>query len=256
MTISTSRWLPPDALSPERVQPLLARIVDAWSGHWFAGARAAEAAAFRDNGPRETGWRSLPNVASIALTADASAAIAGAMIGATVPRANLRPGDRTIVEHLASTCADDLLRRLGEIASPGSRAVEIARGQMDLPDCSWWELLVGPEKRRVKLALARSTMIELIRRQLPAPDNRPLQSRRKGLAGQRIAIDAELGRCPISLADLQDLSIGDVLIVDRSTNTPVDVRVNGLASPLRAALESDEGMTALILAAPAEYPND
>src|SRR2546421_12274484 len=102
MSIQPKAWLPPEAISSARMEPLLNTLVEAWGRHWFVSARASAAPAFQDDWPKSAsvGWRSSPGTASIALTQNVQAAIAGAMLGVNVPAGTLPESDRKIVERL------------------------------------------------------------------------------------------------------------------------------------------------------------
>lgn len=246
-------WLPPDALSSERVRPLLAGIIKDWSGHWFARAEASAASFYQDDWPRrsaDAGWRSCSGVASLSLTPLGEVAIAGAMLAANVPQGSIGPSDRQVIEHLAIACADDLLKRIGRIALGPSAVPPIEGSPIDLEDCTWWDVSLGARKGVLKLALVGDAALQMIKRQLPKAPTTLIDPVAKGLAKQRVEVAADLGRSRLSLAELEDLAIGDVLVLDRLAAQPVPLLIEGAPSPLRASLESEGERPLLILASP------
>ena len=252
MSIEPKAWLPSDALARDRLEPIVNRVLSEWSEHWFARARASAAPAFQDDWPRantEAGWRSCLPVASILCTPSAQGLIAGAMLGVNVPQGMLQPSDRDIVEQLATTSLDDLLRRVSRLAT-GTSGSEIDERSIDVEDCSWWDVSLGARKGVFKLAILASAMIEIAKRDLPRATTPALGRLADGLKNQRIEIAADLGRCRVSLAELQEMSVGDVLVLDSSSAEPLDLTINGSRLPLRASLEAGEDATVLVLAGP------
>ena len=246
-------WLPPDALSSERVGPLIAGIVKDWSDHWFAKAEASVASFYQDDWPRrsaDAGWRSCSGVASLSLTPLGEIAIVGAMLATNVPQGSIGPSDRKVIEHLAIACADDLLRRLGKLALGPNPIPPIDGSPIDLEDCTLWDISLGARKGVLKLALAGDAALQMIKRQLPKAPTTRIDPLTKGLAKQRVEVAADLGRSRLSLAELEDLAIGDVLVLDRLAAHPVPLLVEGAPSSLRASLESEGERPLLILASP------
>jgi flagellar motor switch/type III secretory pathway protein FliN len=249
MTVKARAWLPPEAISSKRLEPILNHMLGEWSRHWFAGASASAVAAFQDDWPRgkdELGWRSFPQIASLACTLNAKCLVAGAMLGASVPQATLQPGDREVVEDLASSCLDDLLKRVGQLAR-GRSDGELGDEPIAIEDCHWWDISLGSRRGALKLAISASAIVAIVKRGFSAPPAPRLGRLGEGLGGQNIDLAADLGRCRISLAELQSLGAGDVLILDRLAEEPVDLLVNGRAVPLKASLEGGD-QAVLVLA--------
>jgi flagellar motor switch/type III secretory pathway protein FliN len=246
-------WLPADALSPTRLQPLLARVIGDWGRHWFAKAEARIAPAFQDDWPgrsTEAGWRFSPGVASLALTPIAESATASAMLGANVPQAALQSGDRLVVNHLASTCADDLLTRLGKTALGATAVLTIDQTSLDFEGCTWWDISLGARKAGLKLAFHADAALQMVKRQLPRTATKRLGTLANGVAKQEIRIAANLGRSSLSLAELEGLAVGDVLILDRVPAEPVPLLIDGAMAPLHGLLETQDERPVLILADP------
>jgi flagellar motor switch/type III secretory pathway protein FliN len=250
MTSAPKAWLPADARSRERIQPLLERALEEWSDHWFASGRASLDPAFQDDWPGRSGdadWRCCPDVASLALTPAAEAAIAGTMLGSNVPLASMQSEDRTVVHHLARACAEDLLLRLARLTRGAGGETPAEADSANFDACSWWDVSVGARKGVLKLALSEEAEVQMVKRQLPSPAKIALESTTRGLARQQVEIEADLGRCEVSLAELEDLAVGDVLVLDTSSADPLALLIGKERSPLRASLEAREEGPFLIL---------
>ena len=252
MGIKATAWLPPSAVSSDRLEPVINHLLAEWAEHWFTGTSATAIVAFGDDGPlgsSEGVFRSFLPVASIACTRNVKALIAGAMLGVNVAHTLLQSGDWEVVEHLAMSCIDDLLRRVARLAQDAGSDVELGDARAELCDCQWWDISLGPRRGALKLAISASASVAIVKRRLPAAAQPKLGKLREGLGGHTIDLAADLGRCAVSLAELQDLNVGDTLVLDRSASEPVDLTVNGARSPLSASLETDEDQAILILAA-------
>ena len=244
-------WLPPEAISSDRLEPIIKDLIGKWSDHWFAAVSASATAAFQDDWPHggsEAVWRSCLPVVSIACAPNAKNLIAGAMLDVNVPPATIQAGDRELIEHLATEAIDDLLKRVGELALEIRPETGVSDSCIDLNDCHWWEISLAPRRAVLKLAIAAPAIVSIIKSKLVAPMAPKLGKLGDGLGEQRVGLAANVGRCSISLAELQDLSTGDVLILDRSASEPVELTVNGAESPLKASLETSGGQAVLVFA--------
>ena len=241
---SAKCWLPGGAVLPERIKPHLERAVAQWSAHWFVEAQAAISPAFQDDWPDAGSgvlWRSVPSSACLCLTATGQAGLAAAMLGASVPHGPLPESDRSVVSKLASSCAEDLVSRVHMLAVPGAARPPVGRDPLDAGGWSWWEISFGAGRRLLKLAVDPMAMVGLVRQSLPQGPKMEIKPVRKALGAQPVGIAAALGSCAISLADLKQLSVGDVLVLDRPADGPVGLLVNQSPSSLRAVLEAADG---------------
>lgn len=251
MMSNATPWLPPEALAPERLEPALDQLLQEWSGQWLVSLRARAAPAVQDHCPKtgnEWGWRSsLPHV-SIAWTPGGPASVAGAMLGTNVPPGELQGSDRRIIESLGNACVDDLLQRVAKLVSGSGKTSQIVQQKIDLDACSWWEISLGTGKPAFKLALSELGKTRIIKRALPSAERLKLGSLSAALARQEVKIAAGLGRCSLTLAELQGLEIGDVLVLDRSPDRPVELLINGSSSPFCASLDVSGSAAELIIA--------
>jgi len=245
-------WLPNEAIEPEALAVPLGRIVRGWSEHWFANAGTSIAPLYQDDWPSSdaTGWRTLEG-ASIALTAACRCAVASAMLARSILANALQVNDRKLVDRLANECADDLVRRIVPGGSGGSS--ERVRGlPIDLDGCSWWQVSVSGARSLFCLAISPETAVWLAKSQLPPPKTNRMGTLRAALGGQQLSVSLDLGRCPIRLAELDSLAAGDVLVMDRSTEDPLELLLNGSRSPIRARIGNTEGRASLVIASKEE----
>lgn len=251
MTGPVQPWLPDDAVAPQRIQPAIERMVAEWSRHWFPGA-PLRASIGRNEPPAQTGgggaWRSAADLAAIEFGPSAQAALAGAMLAIPIP-ASATERDRAFLEAAARPCADDLLKRLAGLAGRDIARLAVAPEPLAAGDCAWWPLKTAGGKPVLRLATSRAALVAIARHGIEPAKPRPLSSRRQAIAAQEVVVSARLGRCAVPLADLHDLAVGDVLVLDAAPEAALDLLLNGRPSPFRAVLDPDSGAARLTLTA-------
>lgn len=253
MTLAMKSWLPETALEQCPPEPLLARVLQHWSDHWLIDAQPCLAALYQDDWPLFSAslkWRT-SGEHCIAYREPAHV-LASAMLGCSIIPATLQATDRRILEAMTRIAIDDLLRRVGEIS--GTNGQELSSSSIDPASCAWWEVSLGASKPAFKLAVCTSALAQLIKSGLPKADQAALEPVRSGLAKQDVRLEAYLGRCIINLAELKELGVGDVLVLDQLTDTPITVTVDSQPTPFRATLDEIEGHAVLVVA-PKEKSN-
>jgi hypothetical protein len=258
MTNKPKAWLPSQATDPAEIRAMLDRVLADWSEHWFKTELASATPAFQDDWPDSKAaniWRSIGHTASIALTPNAQLVMVSAMLGCPAPHGPAQPNDRVITEGMASSAADDLLVRIAELAGEKHAEFKPTSGPLVFDDCQWWEISFRSGKRAFKLSLERNALVSIIKRQLAPADKPKLRTIKSALAGQSIELTAEVGRCSISLSDLQDLATGDVIVLDRSSKDPLDLLIDGFASPFGGKLETTDGQASIVLDNFKDYHN-
>jgi hypothetical protein len=239
-------WLPPPALSAERIEPILARLVAEWSDCWFTDARAGigQAPAADLSALEPESMRCCPPLLAAAAGPAARVAIAAAMLGTNLPGLPLAR-DKSVIDALAIDCVDDLLKRIWSLARDGAPP-EPGDGGIE---CSAvpWAVSVGKRRAVIRLVIAQEAAIGVIKRALPrsAPPN--VEPIGRGLLRQEVALAADLGRARVGLLELEGLSAGDVLVLDSSAESPLGLLLNGEHAPLSALLEEKDGGAMLTL---------
>jgi len=249
MTAIARAWLPPGAVEQDVLALPLGRIVGSWSENWFAKGEASIAPLYQDDWPdaESTGWRSLEG-ASIALSAAGRWAVASALLGRSIAPHALQANDRLLIDRLTNECADDLVRRIMHVVSADGSAQRVRAMPIDLEDCSWWQVSLSGSRPLFRLATSRDAAVGLAKSQLPPPRLRPAERLTSGLACQDMNVSLDLGRCKINLAELESLGLGDVLMVGRSTEAPLELLLNETRSRLFAHVRTTEGGASLVIA--------
>lgn len=253
-------WLPRDALGHEVVREMLEQAVAGWTERWFVGAYASIAAArvvaADPRGANDEGWRVYRHSVGIRVTRPALARmVEKALDLAGPPPSPPSEADTYLLAGLERKILQDLTEAIEQafglpgdlspdprkIADPfagaGGLAVSLAdpAGRdiltLGLPAAAAWTRL----KTRLAPPRRRTERFEPLARPLGAVD---------------VGIEAVIGGVELTLAELNDLAAGDVLILDRRLDQPVDVA--GVASGAIVAIATltslDDGI-ALVFSA-------
>lgn len=228
-------WLPEGALARGGVDQAFADVARHWSAKWLArksmrplGALAASPILPGD-GQR---WLTLDNDVAVALSNGAADRLAMLMLGENAPQ-TIIDADRRVLDNLVEGAVQDLCRRLAEALGlpPETRWRELGADEapsVERPRSC--QLGVDAATPLLRFTLATDVLVALAKarasRSYVRDRVKPIAA---GLASQQIQVSAALGRCSLTLADLAGLGVGDVLVLDRATETPLALSLDGAA---------------------------
>lgn len=167
-------------------------------------------------------WRGLDAGLMLGTAPDAAMTVGARVLD--VAAGERTPRDRALLEEVAEECLADLRTRLAQLAE-APRAAE----WRPLVPAPGWTATIGGAHGPLALALSDATFAALVRRVLPVAPADPLGSGAAALAAQGVTVSAALGSAGLSVADLQALEIGDVVVLDRPLAAPVPIAVDGTA---------------------------
>lgn len=232
-------WLPKGADTSAADAALSERVVQ-WSQHWFADAPPSSALAIvsvGDRGVRGADWQHCDSRVWTGIGDGGLFALGALAMG--LPGS---PGDRThadvaLFEKLGAECLRDLHRRLAELlAAPAG--IGWSSGA-PAADTRAYRSAIGP--LTLAIALTPASLAQLVRARLPVPAAAPLASARDALAPCSLALSAMLGRCDITLADVEALAPGDVVVLDAALGAPLPLAIEHRAVPRGTCTISQQG---------------
>jgi flagellar motor switch/type III secretory pathway protein FliN len=241
VTIAARDWLPTEAFSESAVKAALAGPVERWSKRWFAKGAAgvgtvhpAEIAEPSAQSRIVTGM-----LAQAELTGRGKRVLLEAALDVELAGQTLSEGDHAVLEAFAGAALQDLVSVLDETfrsaaddAGPRLR-IALTLGGSDL----------------LAVTVPRYAIVPALRARLGAARNTKdvLKSRLGALASTNVTAEAVLGLAELSFADLNNLGVGDVVILDRALQDPVDLRLSGGQRIGRGKLSRNGGRVAIQL---------
>lgn len=236
-------WLPANAFSEEAIRAVLCNTVANWSACWFARA-TAEISAVRTG---ELAPAADPKQLVVSckhtkaqLSGVGKRHLLQASLGVDLSAQLLWETDRHVLDTFLEEAAKDLVDRIDAALNAGDAcdggtyaALDISFGlnealKVYIPD----HLLVAV----LKVGYGK-----------PRTGSAPT-SRLDGLRRTRLSAFGFVGRAELPISEARDIGVGDVLVLDRSLDEPVELRLPGVDQPLaRGKLCCDDGQFSIQL---------
>lgn len=240
-------WLPPSALEGGVAEPALNQAIARWSSDWFASVSLKLRKPLQRSDETGGVWRVSDAGLALPASETTDVAVVQLLLGQLLDAGKLRSIDRKLIRKWSGRCLEhlgcELAKACGVMRSPdwhAGRPDELGQA---------WSLSVGTgEKEIANILIASDPIIQLIRKQTPSEvPTAPLSARSAAVEQQGLAISAFIGRCRLSLADLESLGEGDVLCLDAQTSAPVALAIENTRSADLCTIEQDGGALALRL---------
>ena len=242
-------WLPDDALMDGVLETEFLRKSLDWARIWFApetslqvGVRLGIPNRSPDKHP-EFCWRTQRDEATVRLSGGGEEVIARAMLGIAMGKGRPNAADRRLFSRMAREGIRDFCSRLELLLPADTRFTEA--GEVPVPGDRQFEVSVSIGESdnvfRVRCApgLAASVRKKLVSAR---PVDRPRGSFKKAIGSQLVRVGARLGSSSLRLAELDNLAPGDILLLDRAIDQPVELTVENVpAGTYRAFLEPVDG---------------
>jgi hypothetical protein len=237
-------WLPPQAADQPGVRAMIDGVVAEWSSHWIALEMLSLSAwGAAQDAAGDGAWRDCGDGLQVSCSARAGLRLACMALGARVEQVDLGDRDRSLLTDLAGRMVDDLADRLRRRLGAAAPRIEFAASE---------PRFVAKVSDGCDTLLAVSIpfplLIRLCRQALPKarPTAVAPELRREAVTPTRIRLRATLGSALLGLAEVRDLAVGDLLVLDRTVDDTVELSVAG-ACVGHGVLTEIDGQAALIL---------
>jgi len=217
VTLQAKEWLPGDAFTLESVRPAMAGVVATWSDRWFANA-PVEICTVRPAAGKSRIAQSL-YVHGAATEAELSGrgkrALLEAALNTDLSGLVLTASDHEILDAFAGAAVKDLLSMLDGLGHDDSASPRLSVS-LSLAGIEMAEVVVSPQALipAMKAAMGKATR----------PGRAP-GTRIEALKPVKLVVEGFLGRAELTLDDLNGLAVGDVVILDSSLKSPVELRM-------------------------------
>lgn len=245
MTADARAWLPREAFTVAHLDAALAPILRDWSACWFASSEFSVVDVRRD--PRlsqalaSSQIRRSRDVLEISAAGRGKRALIELGLGLELEGLSLNEHDHAVLDCMVGRLLGDLIDRAAHlIGSPsgtdlkmhsvtvaiGHRGVEVA--QLSFPD---WAIVDA-----IKASMS------------PTKPSASLADPARALGDIAVTLEGQLGRIPLSIDELSNLAVGDILVIDRKHSASVDLVVQpGGRVAARGALHRHENRVAIKL---------
>ena len=211
-------WLPREALRESAVTAVVAAPVEEWSHRWFVDREITTSVLRQENAdgassPKPALRFQKPGLL-VELPPRGKRHLLEALLDVELTTETLSEGDRHVLDVLAGEVAEDLAaslaKDLGNVESGGDQ-VRIA--------------IAIAENNVLQVSIAQHGLVPLVKRNLgrTVRPHGPLGNRLKAIHPTRLIARGVLGRVELTVTELKDLAVGDVLILDRSLNEPAEL---------------------------------
>lgn len=234
MTQTVYDWLPIEALACPAVSEPVEQVVGAWSRDWFSrhGVSVSElkpAPAVLQNGDED--WLALGGAISTSVSRSAITRLVSWALDARLPEEHQAPADRAVLARFERKLFQDLLRSLEAafgVSSPSDVGLQSVATPFDQRGGVLAPVEDSSGTRLLTVAIPYAAAFKKARPVSPSrAGSAPLIPLARALAPTGVKIQAGLGQADVSLAELQRLAPGDVLILDRDIEAPADITLSG-----------------------------
>jgi flagellar motor switch/type III secretory pathway protein FliN len=223
MNLSPARnWLPDSAFLGKSTMAPLADAVGVWSGQWLSTGELSQNSGWRKFlGPIPEMRVSVGEGSAILCPQDSRLELASLLLASEVSARRLRTvQDRRVIDHLVDEALAGLAAALRDVLSTAGYSDEGPYYALDFGH--------SPSEAVLAVTCSHSCLIELARSQAqPSRGQTPTEPLTAVISGQAVSIGAMLGNCRLTLAEIEALDVGDIIVLDQRTRTPIDLMIGG-----------------------------
>jgi flagellar motor switch/type III secretory pathway protein FliN len=233
-------WLPKEAFSEAALKSALSAPIEGWSKRWLARGSALVTAAHRaELSPTAAQSRLVSGKAAKAeLAGRGKRVLLEAVLDLDLAGLSPSEADHAVLDQLAVRIVEDLV------------AVLDAKLRSEDPDGTRMRFAVSINGvETLAVTLPKDALVSALKGAFgPARPNRTkAQSRMRALASMPVAMEGVLGRADLALSDVEGLSVGDVVVLDRQVQEPVELRLSGGQRVASGKLGRTEGRLSIHL---------
>lgn len=178
-------------------------------------------------------WYGCDGGLALGLTANGRQAVGASALAVSSDRTNRTQADIGVLEAVGGECLRDLQSRAAVAFGLSSQSVW-DKTDIEFVQASGHRLeIAGPAGcPPLSLFLSEDLFIRTVRAKLPlASRSAPFRPALEALASLPVTLSAALGCCGITIAELENLAVGDVLIFDRAVDARLPLAIDGATAP-------------------------
>lgn len=220
MSAVATNWLPDSGYTPAAIGMAFGDLFQSWSARWFEGRVSVATVITSSTGQH------LPQVTQIDVSGSTCTATAlgcvkrvllEKLLGLSLQGCSLNETDHRVLDALGREAMNDLVARTDSWIE---KRRDLGDHQITVGLCADGAEILQLHLPRGVLAAAIKSATEPL---MASPAD--LTRRNAVLADTGVMVDAVLGMGKISFGELSELAIGDVLLLDRATDSAADLRL-------------------------------
>ncbi len=231
-------WLPDTCLTSRAAVGPIAHHVAAWTADWFRSDPWDVLGTWDEsNASTAQKWTQLRECGAMTITGKSRAqislalAILGSDLSARDADTSCTQTDLRLLRRIASRALDDLAARVKQ-AFPATTSADLAT--YDQAEQRVFSLLIGSlGSAMIAFECSEIDLTTICRETFPSTDPAStLVSCNSAIEDVALNVAARLGATSISMGELSGLGVGDILILDQSSNVPTSLTINNHVTPL------------------------
>lgn len=239
MTLQCRDWLPLSVISDDVVRDVIRSVVTQWCERWFVGEPAVVSQLKVSSGAARNesdyaGWRVCRSAIAIRGDRPALSRMVDRALDVHTEDLHLTEGDQALLQGLEHKILDDLCETFEQaFGLAGELKSQPQKIRDPLTDCGGLlaSLVETSGREILSFAVPAHVVVPCIKAHLGPIAQKPedLQPLVKALGNVPVSIEALIGSAGLSLTEFNDLAVGDILVLDRTLDEPVDI--TGAGSP-------------------------
>lgn len=221
MTDVAWSWLPDGALGAPPVLSVIDRAVADWCGRWWTGGGLMrQRLTFTATGSPDIVVQTA--CVSVRATPASVESLAGLALDMDLSLIEQSEDDRSVINAMAAAICRDLAGTLDTALDSGT---DKGAGR-DRSGPILIEFTDDAGRRVLTIETSRAMLADVRRVALPEPPgdaSRPLVPIRRAIADTNVSLSAIVGSAEIALPDLRRLAPGDVIVLNRPLDQPLDL---------------------------------
>ena len=243
-------WLPLDVSLRPGVRSRVDQAVLKWSQTWISKRRLKvctwTTAVSQPRGDQDgAGWQRYTSGLAISASRRARTRLLDWGLDIQLDELALTETDRQLIEQIERRMLEGLV---GDVEQSLSVTAEGGAAQtlVTEPFAGQGGAIIGltdsGSSALLTLAVPFAVLLPLCLEDLPPPRPRPepLSSRAYSVGSTRLSIEAGLGQAEMTLKDLRNLAVGDVLVLDKALDEPAELSLAGTEALLAQASIADQ----------------
>lgn len=235
MILNYQKWLPHNAILDGKLEKIFQDVEERWAAKWFSGSTNFSAQLVSELGDEyiyETAsiWKNEIEDISVAIKASSIPVLAQNLLNQDFSLANICDADELLFESLSKECMKDFQSALCKEFLLDSEFVSVNHGDVQLvaEDADYFLMITDSTNSLEIMVTFTKGFLTAARKASLGPDTslHVLGEIEDAISKHIISLGARVGTSTINLLDIENLTNGDVIVLNNDITEPIDMTVN------------------------------